>query len=56
MMQGQTSGSTKLHLPCNYHLLVGAVNAHLEANQFSVPKGVNHYSLQVDVKNVVLYF
>ena len=47
IMQGETVGSTNLHLACNDRLLVGAINADLEANQSSVPKGVHNYMLQV---------
>ncbi|KAL8566603.1 hypothetical protein ACOMHN_054825 [Nucella lapillus] len=47
MMQGETVGSTNLHLACHDTMLVGAINADLEANQYSVPKGVNNYVLQI---------
>ncbi|XP_076459006.1 uncharacterized protein LOC143292527 isoform X2 [Babylonia areolata] len=47
IMQGETVGSTNLHLACNDRLLVGAINADLEANQSSIPKGVHNYMLQI---------
>ncbi|CAG5122156.1 unnamed protein product [Candidula unifasciata] len=47
IMQGETVGSTNLHLVCNDRLLVGAVNADLEINQYSVPKGVHNYVFQI---------
>ena len=53
IMQGETVGSTNLHLACNDRLLVGAINADLEANQSSVPKGVHNYMLQVSYSSFV---
>lgn len=48
-MRGETVGSTNLHLACNDRLLVGAINADLEVNQSSIPKGVHNYLLQVSI-------
>ncbi|KAH9500063.1 hypothetical protein Btru_076507 [Bulinus truncatus] len=47
IMQGETVGSTNLHLVCNDKLLVGAINADLEINQYSTPKGVHNYQFQI---------
>ncbi|BFZ21895.1 hypothetical protein BsWGS_24934 [Bradybaena similaris] len=47
IMQGETVGSTNLHLMCNDRLLVGSVNSDLEINQYSVPKGVHNYVFQI---------
>lgn len=44
-------GSTNLHLACNDRLLVGAVHADLEVNEYSTRKGVTNKKLQV-----LLYF
>jgi len=49
-MKGDTVGSTNLHLACNDKLLVGAVHADLEINEFSVRKGVTNKKLQVCIK------
>ena len=46
-MKGDTVGSTNLHLACNDRLLVGAVHADLEINEFSTRKGVTVKKLQV---------
>lgn len=46
-MKGDTVGSTNLHLACNERLLVGAVHADLEINEFSARKGVTVKKLQV---------
>lgn len=40
-------GSTNLHLACNDRLLVGAVHADLEVNEYSTRKGVTNKKLQV---------
>lgn len=50
-MKGDTVGSTNLHLACNDRLLVGAVHADLEVNEYSTRKGVTNKKLQV-----LLYF
>ncbi|GFN82967.1 neurexin-1-alpha, partial [Plakobranchus ocellatus] len=47
IMQGETVGSTYLHLVNGDRLLVGAINADLEVNQYSVPKGVHNYVFQI---------
>ncbi|CAL1547650.1 unnamed protein product [Lymnaea stagnalis] len=47
IMQGETVGSTNLHLVCNDRLLVGAINDDLEINQYSTPKGVHNYQFQI---------
>lgn len=46
-MKGDTVGSTNLHLACNDRLLVGAVHADLEVNEYSTRKGVTNKKLQV---------
>ena len=46
-MKGDTVGSTNLHLACNDRLLVGAVHADLEINEYSTRKGVTVKKLQV---------
>ncbi|XP_012941838.1 neurexin-1 [Aplysia californica] len=47
IMHGEIRGSTFLHLVNNENLLTGAINADLEINQYSVPKGVHHYLFQI---------
>ncbi|XP_060080041.1 uncharacterized protein LOC132559439 isoform X2 [Ylistrum balloti] len=47
IMKGDTVGSTNLHLACNDRLLVGAVHADLEINEFSTKKGVTNKTLQI---------
>ncbi|XP_052079469.1 uncharacterized protein LOC127717737 isoform X2 [Mytilus californianus] len=47
IMKGDTVGSTNLHLACNDRLLVGAVHADLEINEFSTRKGVTVKKLQI---------
>lgn len=42
-------GSTNLHLACNDRLLVGAVHADLEVNEYSTRKGVTNKKLQVKI-------
>ncbi|KAK6166927.1 hypothetical protein SNE40_023527 [Patella caerulea] len=46
-MKGYTMGSTNLHLACNDRMLVGAVNADLDINEYSVRKGVTNRQLQI---------
>lgn len=48
-MKGDTVGSTNLHLACNDRLLVGAVHADLEVNEYSTRKGVTNKKLQVKI-------
>lgn len=48
-MKGDTVGSTDLHLVCNDRLLVGAVHADMEINEYSGRKGVFNHTLQVTV-------
>lgn len=48
-MKGDTIGSTNLHLACNERLLVGAVHADLEINEYSTRKGVTVKKLQVSI-------
>lgn len=48
VMKGDTVGSTNLHLAYNDRLLVGAVNADLEINDYSTRKGVTNRKLQVN--------
>ena len=50
-MKGDTVGSTNLHLACNDRLLVGAVHADLEVNEYSTRKGVTNKKLQVILEN-----
>lgn len=50
-MKGDTVGSTNLHLACNDRLLVGAVHADLEVNEYSTRKGVTNKKLQVHFEN-----
>ena len=50
-MKGDTVGSTNLHLACNDRLLVGAVHADLEVNEYSTRKGVTNKKLQVLFEN-----
>ena len=47
IMKGDTIGSTDLHLVCNDRLLVGAVHADMEINEYSGRKGVFNHTLQV---------
>ncbi|KAJ8319909.1 LOW QUALITY PROTEIN: hypothetical protein KUTeg_001496 [Tegillarca granosa] len=47
IMKGDTVGSTNLHLASNDRLLVGAVHADLEINEFSTRKGVTNKRLQI---------
>ncbi|XP_062614011.1 uncharacterized protein LOC134275752 isoform X2 [Saccostrea cucullata] len=47
IMKGDTVGSTNLHLACNDRLLVGAVHADLEVNEYSTRKGVTNKKLQI---------
>ena len=49
-MKGDTIGSTDLHLVCNDRLLVGAVHADMEINEYSGRKGVFNHTLQVSKK------
>jgi len=46
-MKGDTIGSTDLHLVCGDRLLVGAVHADMEINEYSSRKGVYNHTLQV---------
>ena len=46
-MKGDTIGSTDLHLVCGDRLLVGAVHADMEINEYSGRKGVFNHTLQV---------
>jgi len=46
-MKGDTVGSTDLHLVCGDRLLVGAVHADMEINEYSGRKGVFNHTLQV---------
>ena len=47
IMKGDTIGSTDLHLVCGDRLLVGAVHADMEINEYSGRKGVFNHTLQV---------
>ncbi|XP_056012893.1 uncharacterized protein LOC125678424 isoform X7 [Ostrea edulis] len=47
IMKGDTVGSTNLHLACNDRLLVGAVHADIEVNEYSTRKGVANKKLQI---------
>lgn len=47
IMKGDTVGSTDLHLVCGDRLLVGAVHADMEINEYSSRKGVFNHSLQI---------
>lgn len=48
-MKGDTIGSTNLHLVCGDRLLVGAVHADMEINEYSSRKGVFNHTLQVNL-------
>ncbi|XP_052814372.1 uncharacterized protein LOC128241470 isoform X5 [Mya arenaria] len=47
IMKGDTIGSTNLHLVCGDRLLVGAVHADMEINEYSSRKGVFNHTLQI---------
>ncbi|XP_052812359.1 neurexin-1-like isoform X2 [Mya arenaria] len=47
IMKGDTIGSTNLHLVCGDRLLVGAVHADMEINEYSSKKGVFNHTLQI---------
>lgn len=47
IMKGDTIGSTDLHLVCGDRLLVGAVHADMEINEYSGRKGVFNHTLQI---------
>lgn len=47
IMKGDTVASTNLHLVAGDRLLVGAVHADMEINDYSSKKGVFSYTLQV---------
>ncbi|XP_053386148.1 uncharacterized protein LOC123539409 isoform X3 [Mercenaria mercenaria] len=47
IMKGDTVGSTNLHLVCGDRLLVGAVHADMEINEYSSRKGVFNHTLQI---------